>query len=113
MGATRRPRMTSRCSSGLVPLDLPLVLVTTSSGSLERSSWFNWGVEGHDPLWHQVREGHRVEGPGDRVTHPNPEDVHGAARAAVAGVGVVRIVAGADHRGDRPLERPEDLAHPD
>ena len=62
---------------------------------------------------HQVGEGHRFERSGDRVADAHPEDVDGAARAAIADEGVLGIVGGAEHRRDRPFERAQHLAHPD
>src|SRR4051812_46384958 len=81
-GATRRPRMTSRPSSGFVPL----VLVTTWSGSLERGGGesgrgLDRAIEGHDPLRDEVGQGHGVQRAGDRVADPDPQDVDRAASA--------------------------------
>src|SRR4051812_38227858 len=88
-GATRKRRMTSRCSSGFVPLVLPLVLVTTKSGSLEGGGGLDGRIELDDSLWDEVGEGHRVERAGDGITDAEPQDVDRAARAAIAGIGVV------------------------
>ena len=61
----------------------------------------------------EVGEGHGVEGAGDGVADADPQEVDRAARAAVAGRGVLRVVGGADHRGDRAFERAQDVAHGD
>ena len=61
----------------------------------------------------EVGEGHAVEGAGDRVADADPQDVDRAAGRAVAQRGVLGVVGGAHHRGDRALEGAEDLAHPD
>ena len=63
----------------------------------------------------QVGQGHPLERPADGVPDPDPEEIDRAARRSVAGelVGGLVFLAGADHRGDRPLERAQDVRHPD
>ena len=99
IGATRRPRMTRRVVGVGVGHD--------GMGTPWRSS------TPIDARWHEVGEGHRVEGRGDRVADADPQDVDGAAGRAIAHDRVLRVVGGADHRGERALERAEHLAHPD
>ena len=98
-------------------------LVVRGGGGRWRGGGRSVGHEGIKAPWrssdrdralgHQVGEGHRFEGAGDRVADANPQDVDGAARAAIADEGVLRVVGGADHRGDGPFEGTKDLAHPD
>ncbi len=64
------------------------------------------------PRREEVGEGERLEGAGDGVPDPQPEEVDGALRRPPADV-LEGIVGHADHRRDRPLEGPEDLEHPD
>ena len=82
-----------------------------------RAPWSGVGSDGagggRDARRDEVGEGHRVEGAGDRVADADPQDVDGAAGRAIAQDGVLGVVAGADHRRDRALERAQDLAHRD
>ena len=66
-----------------------------------------------DPWRHEVGEGHRIEGAGDGIAHADPQQVDRAARRAVADRGVLGVVAGAQHRGDRAFERAQHLGHRD
>ena len=59
----------------------------------------------------ELLEGHGVERADDGVTDALPEQLDVAATGPRAGLGVVGVVAGADHGGDGPLERGDDLAH--
>ena len=61
----------------------------------------------------EVGERHRIEGAGDRITDADPQHVDGAARTAIARGRVLRVIRGADHRGDGAFEGPKDLAHRD
>src|SRR5271157_1752513 len=65
-----------------------------------------------DPRGNQIGQRHRVEGAGDGVPHSNPHEVDGAVAAAFTGQ-MVGVVDDADHRRDRSLESPQNLAHDD
>ena len=107
-GATRRPRMTRCWSVSAVGS------VTGSSGLPGLRSGLD-GARGRrgDARRDEVGEGHRVERAGDGIADADPQDVDGAARRAIAQVRVFGVVAGAQHRGDRALERAQDLGHRD
>ena len=76
-----------------------------------RLGWM--GSADRDARRDEVGEGHRVEGAGDGVADADPQDVDGAARRAIAQRRVLRVVAGAQHRGDRALEGAQDVGHRD
>ena len=62
-------------------------------GSLEWCRLDRWSWRRRDARRHEVGEGHRVEGAGDRVADADPQDVDRAAGAAVAQRRVLGVVA--------------------
>src|SRR4051794_25676969 len=122
-GATRRPRISRVWSSVTIGWGSWSVRGGWSGGARTRTG--GMGDDGRRQrlyrdellgerlsLRHEIGEGHRVERSGDRVADAKPEEVDGAARGSFA-ADVRRIVRHADHRCDRPLERPQDLGHRD